>query len=253
MKHTISEGTASAQRINEREDEDAGDFRGGMQMLAYVVLLAVVAVVLSLVFVAGAHAQTYIGGSVGYGTNKAPNDIRPLVAATATYDRDSAAGGVFMGQRRGWWGVEAGAFTLPRFHGSAYVSDYAAYKGDGKTHEVNTARMSSDISGTALYARAQAYAPKVAGFTPYGFAGLALSLNRSHEYGYYDDVQPVENVQRFHNFAPVVGVGVQYAMTPRLSARVEYMQAFGIVKNAHAGRRDVSLLSLGLVYQWGAR
>lgn len=200
-----------------------------------------------------AQAQTYIGGAVGYGTNKAPGEIRPLVAASYTYDRESVASSVFMGHRRGWWGVEAGAFTLPKFYGTGFVSDYAAYKGDGKKHEITTARISTDISGTALYARAQAYAPSVKGFTAYGFAGVALSLNRSHEYGYYDETQWVENDQRFRTVAPIIGVGVQYAMTPRLSARVEYLQAPGIVKNPHTGKRNVEMLSLGLVYQWGAR
>jgi opacity protein-like surface antigen len=201
-----------------------------------------------VLLVGTAHAQTYIGGSIGYGTNKAPGDIRPLVAASYTYDRDSTASSVFMGQRRGVWGVEAGVFTLPKFYGTGFVSDYAAYKGDGKKHEVTTARISADIGGTALYARAQAYAPTVKGFTAYGFAGVALSLNRSHEYGYYDETQWVENDQRFRTVAPIYGVGVQYAMTPRLSARVEYLQASGIVKNPHTGKRNVEMLSLGLIY-----
>jgi opacity protein-like surface antigen len=206
---------------------------------------------LILMLLAGtAQAQTYIGGSIGYGTNKAPNDIRPLVAAVASYDREGSTAGVFFGQRRGWWGVEAGAFTLPKFRGENYVSDYSAYKGDGKQHEITTARITADIGGTALYARAQAYAPSVNGFTAYGFGGIALGLNTSHEYGYYDETQWVENKQRFRNVAPIVGVGVQYAISPKLSARVEYVKAVGIVKNAHTGERDAEVLSFGLAWRF---
>lgn len=200
-----------------------------------------------------AQAQTYIGGSVGYGTNKDPQDKRPLTHIAVDMKRESPNAGAFIGHRSGWWGVEGGVFSLPRFHNEAYTWDYAAYKKSGGPHDLQTAQITTDIGGTAFYARGQVYGPTLGGFTPYAFAGMAYSFNRSYEFGYYDHTRFVENDQRFDNYGPIFGAGVQYQMCDRWAARVEYLKASRIVKNPHTGTRDVDMLSVGLVYQWGAR
>lgn len=210
------------------------------------------ALLLAALIACGAcDAQTYIGGSVGYGSNTAPTDTRPLTHVAVERDRESAAGSLFMGHRSGWWGVEAGAFTLPRYRGKAYTWDYSAYKGHKDPTDPQTAQIEGTIRGTALYARGQVYAPAVGGFTPYAFAGVAVSWNKSYEHGYYNHTQHVENDQRFRTVAPIFGVGVQYQMCDRWSARAELMRATGIVKNPHTGARDVDMVSLGLMYRWG--
>lgn len=200
-----------------------------------------------------ADAQTYIGGSVAQGKNTGPGDNKPPPHFFATYDQKGSSVSAFAGKRYDQWGIEGGVFALPKFTGNGYTPDYTAYKGYADPTHPKTAQITGIVSGTALYARGQVYGPEVYRLTPYAFAGAALSFNKVHQFGYYDSTDFVEHKQRFHNFAPIVGVGVQYAMTPRLSARVEYLQASGIVKNPHTGKRNVEMLSLGLVYQWGSK
>lgn len=213
----------------------------------------------ALIACGAVDAQTYVGGSVGYGSNSHPTDKGTVPFFERQMDTKSANGSLFVGHRRGWWGVEAGAFTLPRFEGKGYTWDYPAYSMAWKGHppvpgdNTKTAQITGQARGTALYARANVYGPELRGFTPYLFGGVATSLNRGYQFGFYNGTDFVEHEEKFRTTAAIAGVGVQYQMCDRWAARVEYTAAPKLYDNPHFGTRDVDMLSVGLVYQWGAK
>jgi len=217
---------------------------------------ALLALIFAAALACGAEAQTYVGGSVGHGSNSHPTDKGEVPYFQRSIDNSGANVSAFFGQRNGWWGVEAGAFSLPRYEGKGYTADYPAYslawKGylPGPEDNTKTAQITGQARGTALYLRANVYAPETAGLTPYAFGGVALAMNKGRQFGYYNTTDYVEHKESFRNTAPVAGLGVQYRVGARWAARLEYTVSPGLFDNPHFGKRDISFWSMGLLYNF---
>lgn len=201
--------------------------------------------ILLFLFPAAAVAQSYFGGSVGYGVTE---DYRPKQIRHQHLTEDqtttSATAGLFAGYRFGMLGAEVGAVMLPRMQGSSSTDNYWAYKGAPVGSYPKTIQLQQTIRGESFYARAQVYGPSVFGMTPYAFGGVAYTITRNREWGVYDGKDEVEHRATYSTIRPVFGFGLQ--TSGRVFGRVEYLRVNKASDEYHVRKRDVSMVSVGL-------
>ncbi len=133
------------------------------------------------------------------------------------------------------WAIEAGYFDLGRFGFTTTTTPAASLRGSARIQGLNL-----DLVGTL---------PMNARWSLMGRVGVAYAhtQDRFTTTGAVTVTDPSPS-QRQANIK--YGLGTQYAVTPALSLRLE-AERYRI--NDAVGRRgDVDMVTLGLVYRWGA-
>lgn len=190
-----------------------------------------------------AGAQTYIGGSLGYGRT-GENTESAYASPTLSIHQQtrSIAGSVFAGYRYGPIAIEGGLMKLPTYKASMYTSDYTAYL--GQNIGIVTAYATDEVRANSVYIRANVHAGPA-----YVFAGLARTRSQQNTYGLYDGTI----VGRAHydttNVKTMYGFGIQ-EQSGRITSRIEYVRIPGATENRAIGKRDVSMVLVGISYSF---
>lgn len=193
----------------------------------------------ALIACGAAEAQTYIGGSVGYGENGL-NDEQRYASPTLQIDQQTRgeSATLFAGHRFGMFGIEGGLMRLPRYKAVMTTSDYTAYL--GVDVGIRTAYATDSVRAKSAYLRANVYAGDA-----YAFAGVARTTADQFTYGLYDS--STVGTARYHTTRShsLYGIGWQ-----RGGVRVEYLALPGAIENRAIGRRDVRMVQVGYSWSW---
>ena len=180
----------------------------------------------------------YAGAGVGHGQTGNQPAAAAHVALTDAH-ADSTTWGAFVGYRWRWLAGEGGVMRLPTYGTRAFVDSYSAYKVTAPGSYPDTADIRQDITARGLYLRLNAYAPKVGPLEPYGFLGSAWVRSNNHEYGHYNGTDAAEFRIDLSKRAWLLGAGVQFDVTKRLTVRAEAYTIPGATESYWTDRRSV--------------
>lgn len=158
-----------------------------------------------------------------------------LSVATTTVDSTSTGWKLYGGRRLGGnFAVEAGYADLGRYDFSGQVvTDPGTVDARLRANEWFLAGVASwPLAPLELHAR-------------FGMGYWHAKLNASGAFG----GAGVANTSA-SGWGTIFGVGVQYALSPQWSARLEWERYMKVGKAAVTGRTDIEMWSLGLVYQF---
>ncbi|MBE2262592.1 MAG: OmpA family protein [Burkholderiaceae bacterium] len=186
----------------------------------------------------------YAGGNVGRATTTI-DDARITsgllgagIATTSITDRDSDTGYKVYGgyQFNRYLGVEGGFYDLGRYGFTANTSPAGTLNGDIRLRGLNL-----DLVGTL---------PIAGGFSAFGRVGAAYTQARDQfsSTGIVVVTNPSPS-QREANLK--LGLGLQYAFNESLAMRLEAERYR--VNDAVGNRGNVDMVSLGLIYRFGAK
>jgi OmpA-OmpF porin, OOP family len=210
----------------------------------------------ALILPAAAQAQPagergwYVGISLGSATAKFDREVSEVTGATASSvssDDKSGYGKIYVGyQVLPWFAVEGGFSNLGTYSTTRNVTAPAS------------GSLTANVETRGIHIDAVFLARTQTNFTPFGRIGI-VATNTRIEYSTTGAVTLQPGVDTVHDQGDgflKLGIGVDYAFTPNLSARVELEHMGAGRKTSRSPDEDINVyrsigaFSLGLAYRF---